>query len=243
MEYGHRSVQLADHRSGDAFQRLNKRTTHAAALHQAGHLAEAEQLFRQAEVMQREEQPYYPFLYALPGYLYCDLLLALHRPAEVRERAEKTLAWAKMASNASNFDFGLDHLTLGRAFHRLDEPDTADSHVAQAVDFLRKANAQEFLVLGLLARAAFYREQGQFAAARRDLNEVLEIAERCGMRLFLTDYHLESCRLGLAENELPTAREHLDTARKLVAETGYHRRDREVQELEKLLAAADMAGK
>jgi class 3 adenylate cyclase len=69
------SVTYAD-RSGDAFQRMGKRTTHADALHQAGCRAEAETRFREAEQMQAESQPYYPLLYTLQGFRYCDLILA-----------------------------------------------------------------------------------------------------------------------------------------------------------------------
>ena len=68
------SVTYAD-RSGDAFQRMGKRTTHADALHQAGRRAEAEARFREAEQMQAERQPEYPLLYSLQGFRYCDLLL------------------------------------------------------------------------------------------------------------------------------------------------------------------------
>jgi nucleoside phosphorylase len=86
-----RSVTYAD-RSGDAFQRMSKRTTHADALHQsggglgtqpksaAGSHSHAESLFREAEQMQAERQPAYPLLYSLQGFRYCDLLLA---PAEI----------------------------------------------------------------------------------------------------------------------------------------------------------------
>ncbi|MEW6289730.1 MAG: toll/interleukin-1 receptor domain-containing protein [Thermodesulfobacteriota bacterium] len=242
VEYGQQTVELAA-RSGNRHSRVIGLTTHAVSRHQAGQLAEAEELFRQAEAMQREEQLDYPMLYSLRGFQYCDLLFDLYPPTEVWKRVKKTLGWAEKATGVSLLDIGLDHLTMGRACQRLGEPVTAATYLAQAIDFLRKANFQEILPRGLLARAAFCREQGQLNAARRDLEEVLEIAEPCGMRLHLTDYHLESCRLGLAENELPTAHEHLDKAKKLVAETGYHRRDREVQELEKLLAAADTAGK
>lgn len=70
-----RSVTYAD-RSGDAFQRMGKRTTHADALHQAGRRAEAETRFREAEQMQKDDQPDYPRLYSLRGFRYCDLLLA-----------------------------------------------------------------------------------------------------------------------------------------------------------------------
>ncbi|MDQ3580800.1 MAG: ATP-binding protein, partial [Pseudomonadota bacterium] len=68
------SVSHAD-RSGDAFQRYSKRTTHADALHQAGCRAEAEARFREAEEMQVESQPNYPLLSSLQGFQYCDLLL------------------------------------------------------------------------------------------------------------------------------------------------------------------------
>ena len=69
------SVTYAD-RSGDAFQKLSNRTTHADALHQAGRRAEAQARFREAEEIQTDYRPYYPLLYSLGGFRYCDLLLA-----------------------------------------------------------------------------------------------------------------------------------------------------------------------
>jgi hypothetical protein len=71
---GAQSIEYAD-RGGDAFERLYIRTTHADALHQAGQRAEALALFREAESMQAEWQPYYPLLYSFQGFRYCDLLL------------------------------------------------------------------------------------------------------------------------------------------------------------------------
>jgi len=84
------SVTYAD-RSGDAHQRESKRTTHADALHQAGRRTEAEARFREAEQMQAERQPAYPLLYSLPGFRYCDLLLA---------EAERA-AWQKVVQGFS----------------------------------------------------------------------------------------------------------------------------------------------
>jgi hypothetical protein len=52
------------------------------------------------------------------------------------------------------------------------------------------------------------------------------------MQLHLTDYHLESCRLALAQNDKLKAREHLKEAKELVEKTRYHRRDGEVREIE-----------
>jgi hypothetical protein len=64
------------------------------------------------------------------------------------------------------------------------------------------------------------------------VREVFDIATQSDLLLHLTDYHLESCRLALAEGERGKAAEHLTSARELVAKTGYHRRDGEVKELE-----------
>ena len=133
---------------------------------------------------------------------------------------------------------------------------------------MRAAGQQQYLPLGLLARAALHRHTRDFARARVDLQEVFDIADSSGMRLHLTDYHLEMARVLLAEMEPPfdrpatfgyagvslsgeekeaksaqapyltregggwvTIKEHIEKAAKLIAETGYHRRDAELADL------------
>ncbi|MFZ4509191.1 MAG: hypothetical protein ACOYON_16005 [Fimbriimonas sp.] len=130
------SVTFAD-RSGDEFWQMGTRATHADALHQAGCRAEAETRFREAEEMQAENQPEFPLLYSLPGFLYCGLLLAVPERAAwqltldssfvvrnasfayscrlVSIRAAQTLEWAKANPRAALLDTALNHLTLGRA--------------------------------------------------------------------------------------------------------------------------------
>jgi hypothetical protein len=72
------------------------------------------------------------------------------------------------------------------------------------------------------------------------MEEVREIAERGGMKLWLADYHLEASRLAqstkkkkvAAERHLEAAlRYHSGQAKALIEECGYHRRDGEVREL------------
>ena len=58
------------------------------------------------------------------------------------------------------------------------------------------------------------------------------------MRLHQTDCHLEWARLHLARNETNAVRDRLAKARTLVNETGYHRRDRDLAEIEQQLQAA-----
>jgi hypothetical protein len=74
-------------RSRDAFQRMSKHANYADALHQAGRRDEAEACFREAEVMQAGHRPEYPLLYSLPGFQYCDLLLATAERAARRHRS------------------------------------------------------------------------------------------------------------------------------------------------------------
>ena len=239
LEAANQALDLAQ-RSEDLFQRMVRTANVAAVLHQLGRPAEAEALFRQAEELQKQRQPESPLLYSLRGFRYCDLLLDRGRLTEVLERAEQTLEMSIKVS-LSLLAIALDHLSLGRGYfmqaldeNRLDFT-LAASHLNKAVQGLRQAGTQHHLPRGLLAQAALFRVTGDFHQAQRDLDEVLALAERSGMRLHEADGHLEYARLHLAQNARDQAREHLEKAKKIITETGYHRRDAEVAELEEQL--------
>jgi len=237
LAYARQSVELAD-RGGDAFLRMVNRTTLADALHQAGQLAEAEAAFREAEEMQKASQKEYPLLYALQGFRYCDLLLSQGKVAEVQRRVGQTLEWATTQNLL--LDIALDHLSLGRAHllqaqigaHRDAPLRDAATYLDHAVDGLRQAGQQDELPRGLLARAELRRAMGVLDKARDDLHEAFSIASRGGMRLHEADCHLAYARLYLARGEKDKARESLAKAKQTIEQTGYHRRDKEVAELE-----------
>ena len=63
----------------------------------------------------------------------------------------------------------------------------------------------------------------------------MRIATRSGMRLHECDAHLEYARLELAQGNREAARTHLARAEELVAATGYHRRDKDLEELKAAL--------
>jgi hypothetical protein len=177
--------------------------------------------------MQKEQQPEYPLLYSFRGFQFCDLLLAQGKHREVRDRATQTLAWVKEENWL--LDIALDHLSLGRACLLEGDHSKAESHLDEAVTGLRRAGTQHYLPLGLLARAALHRLKSDFARAQRDLDEALLVATRGTMRLFEADCHLEQARLSRSSASLAAGR-------KIVQETGYHRRDAEVAEIEKQLS-------
>lgn len=133
-------------------------------------------------------------------------------------------------------EIALDNLSLGRAEMMLAEEErtnfnTAQDYLERSVEGFRNANQQGYLPFGLLARAACYRLQKRFAKAWDDLKEVAEIADLGRMKLHKCDYHLESARLCLAIDKKEDATYHFETAKKAVKEMGYHRRDKEVEDL------------
>jgi len=238
LEYANQSVNLAD-KSGDAFLRMWQRTTLAEVLHQAGHQSEAESIFREAEEMQKEGQPEYPMMHSVQGFRYCDLLLSQGKYHEVLNRAKKFFDW-RLPSD-SLLVIALDHLSLGRAhlFHALQEGGQdftrAKELLNHAVDGLRQAGTQHHVPRGLLARAELYRVQGEFDKAQHDMDEAMTIAECGEMGLYQADCHLEYARLYMAMGKNDDARRRLDTAREMVDEMGYHRRDKDILEIEEQL--------
>jgi len=156
---------------------------------------------------------------------------------EVLERAGQTLEWA-IQQGTLLLDIALDNLSLGRCHllralaENTNDFRQAETYLNLAVEGLRESGgSQHHLPRGLLARAALFRAKKEFENALTDLNEAREIAEYGGMKLFLTDYHLETCRLCLAQNKPGEAQTHLQTAKTLIAQTGYNRRLKDVEEL------------
>ena len=251
------SVTFAD-RSGDEPQRMVNRTAHADAQHQAGRRPQALALFREAERQQEERQPEYPRLYSLQGFRYCDLLLAEAERAagrgagvgtagaavlsesrealrEVEERATQTLEW--VGQRLGVLDTALDHLTLGRAaLYRSillgTDLAAARAEIESAVDGLRRAGTTHMLPLGLLTRAWLHFAEGNLDAARADLDEAQEIAERGPMPLYLAD-------VALYRGRFFGDRAALAEARRLIEKHGYGRRADELADAE---AALQLAG-
>jgi tetratricopeptide (TPR) repeat protein len=244
------SMTFAD-RSGDGFRRVVERTVKADALHQAGRRADALALLREAERMQAERQPGYPWLYSLPGFRYCDLLLAgAERAAgreggavadvaalskairEVEERAAQTLRWVTNAG-VDILSIALDQLSLGRAalYGAILEGSNlapARAEIESALEGLRHAGRQDHIPKGLLNRAWLLFREGHSAVARADLAEAQEIAERGPMPLLLAD-------IALYRGRLFGDREALAEARRLIEKHGYGRRLEELADAEAAL--------
>lgn len=209
------SVALAD-QSGDKFESMSARTAVATALLTAGDLVQAHRLFEEAEHMQSEDYPAFPILNSVRGFYYCDLLLEQEQNTKVINMTAQILMRAEREGKL--LDIGLAHLSLGRSLPK--GSSESIRHLDEAIRFLRESGSLDYLPFGLLARRT-----------ARDLDEVFRIATRSGMRLHLTDYHLTSTRLALTNRDLTKAHNHFVQAETLINETGYHRRDRQLEQL------------
>ncbi len=201
-------------RSGDPGLMLFLRADNADALHAAGELEKAANLFLDAERRQQQLQPEYPLLYALAGFQYCDLLQSQGSVFAALRRARQTLEWARPQKKL--LPIARDTLTLGRANLGVALQSLASgasvasaragAHASadildNAVEGLRASGHNDELGRGLIARAASRRTVGDWAGAARDLDEAEEIAEAGPMRLYLCDIALERARLALARRE------------------------------------------
>lgn len=239
-------------RSGDEDQREFLRAHLAAALTAAGNLDRAAALFAEAEALNLKNTPEWKYLVSLQGYQYGDLLLALGHAEDAltRGRYQLDIAERYLGKGMGLHDIGSAHLLIGRAEDALGKLEAAASLDAAVAGF-RKAGRQNRLPLGLLARAAHRRrraaagETGLIDGILADLAEIEDIAGS-EMKLHLTDLALECARVAL---DLPNAFDspttahaeaarHTDDAGRLIAETGYHRRDGELAKLKARLAAA-----
>ncbi len=258
--YARRGVKLSERT--DAFRQHFSHCILADALHKAGELLEAECQFQKADTIGKDsmlkEDSDSLYRYALWGFRFSDFLLVQGQCQEVQERAEQILDWIKCSTKATLIDIALTYLSLGCAHYlqikekRIGDFTLARDNLNNAVEYLRKSGRQDVLPFGVLARAALFRMMQEFHKAWVDLEEAQEIAERGGMKLYLADYHLEACRLLidqlsaknykiLANGEpvtitrkemLSKLKDHFETAKQMVNEMGYHRRDKELESLD-----------
>jgi hypothetical protein len=87
------------------------------------------------------------------------------------------------------------------------------------------------LLCGRLARAKSHRIQNELGAAQADLDEVMNISMRGNMGLYQADGYLEFAQLYLVQGDKTTARESWEKAKEMIERMGYHRRNKDVEEI------------
>jgi len=240
------SVTFAD-KSGDAFERESKRTTLAYSLHQAGEIHDAEKYFREAESMLKNRQSKYTHLHSLWGYRFCDFLLTNNKLyAEVKERALLSLKWAKQDNIIKDIAFA--YLALGQSYslqatnEENDYSIYAEKYLNNALNGFREAGRQDYLPRVLLELASLYRNLKKINIAMEHLFEAQEIAMHSQMKLYLIDFHVESCFVIIEKIKLEIGKlvdlrrklsEHFALAVVMKEKAGYKRRNIDFESIAK----------
>ena len=238
IDYAKRLQKLANN-SCNVEHKINSMVVFAYSLFHINRLNDAIKAFHRAEFMTKRQNRYFKFLHSFNGFRHCELLLSQGKYKVVQTQALKTLKYAKQ--NNFHLDIVFHNISLGKAYliqaqqedgHYFEH---ASKHLDQAVEGLRQADHQEFVICGLLARTKLYLASDDIKNARRDLHEATIIAERSGMKLYQADCHLESARLNIAIGEKEDAGKNLVTAKEMIDKMGYHLRDKDVVEIEEQL--------
>lgn len=235
LSYAQKSVDMTTN-IGDMIHHVTSRAYVATVLYFLGYIPEAETAFREAEKIQAEDEPRLPYLYSISGFWYCSLLMDQGRYQAVIDRLGRTCT-----APDSLLDVALEYLSLGQAHMlqaqkgRIGTLSYATEYLSDAMKYLRQNVSQGYLARGLLARAELYRVKGEFDRAQADLDEAMRIAIRSSMSLHEADCHLEYARLYLAQGERQMARESLATAKEMIERMSYHRRNKDIEAVEKEL--------
>ena len=115
----------------------------------------------------------------------------------------------------------LSLLTKGRVLAAMGDNDAAYAALNAAVTTLNDVENEPIMAEILLQRATLLRCQREPDAARQDLAEGLEIAQRCGLALLEVDGKLLEGHVLLDENRHDEAEEILVHAEHLIAQMEY----------------------
>jgi tetratricopeptide (TPR) repeat protein len=241
--WGERTIGFAA-RANDGYAQMAGLNTLGETLHHRGQLIEAGKRFNEAEQVRDLEgnNPIFNFRYFFWGLGHCDLLLTLNRADEALRLAERAQQQIEQTQR-SLLTAAQIHLALGstlcvRLHAQKAELAPAQDHLDEALGVFRRAGNHVHLPRGLLARAELHRLRGDLGSSQTDLDNALTVATRDHfglMKLYMADCYLGYSRLRLVQDRKAEARQNLERASQIIQEVGYHRRDREIKELDKMM--------
>jgi tetratricopeptide (TPR) repeat protein len=254
------AIKYADG-GNDPYFRMHARSSLGEVHFMLGDMDSAGDCFAAATAIDHDFHPRPPFLYSQGLYRYGYYLIEQGRAQELLS-ASSSEGWGENGDDSSLLSKAILLLVLGAARRSLIEHDGRSPALLQeAEEFLdssynrfRNAGYADYTVRALIERAHFRCIRGElsdYGHARRDLDEATFEVQRGEMDLLYVDVLLQraACYLGFLPRLNLTERSHagemsmgaLTEAEKLVAETGYKRREPMIANLRKVAADAGLA--
>ena len=196
----------------------------AIALGRLGAWSDSQLAFQAVEALQAVQIPDYPYLSALAAKEYVELLLEqkLAPLAEISQRMERALS--RSMESEQPLSMALSLLSQGNVLIAMKCDDKAQDAYDNAISLLKSRENLLFLAEAYLQRSLFMRRQREPEEARRDWEEGMSIAQRCGLALLVVDGKLLEGHMLLDENRPDEAENALVHAENLIAHMGYVKR-------------------
>ncbi|MCL4872133.1 MAG: hypothetical protein KJ063_24505 [Anaerolineae bacterium] len=241
LTYGRQSLDLADE-ANDALHRAFKRTVLAYMLNQVGQIEEALVMYEEAMTIPPPiDEPEYPILRAFSYFHFCELLETKGQFDEMTQQADMGLRLLEQADGNRTLAEALLYLLSGRSYlGKAREGSMADLNRAEkqlqiSMELLDKSGRDDCIILGLVARAEFYRLRQDWGKMQIDLMKAKMIAERGGMDLYQADALIGLAKYYMAQSENQKAENCWKEAKSLVEKMGYHSRDIDILAIQKSL--------
>ncbi len=239
LEKARETIRLAEQKQDYLYQ-MGGLAVLGDSLHQSGRAEEAEEAFREAEEIQKTHDFLLGPLPTFLRFVYCDLLLAQGRTAEVMYKITEALDWREQSAQAATAqELALDEMILGQAYWvaaALDQEagdlDEARNLLTSAIGGFQSGGDPGLRARSYLIRAKFLVSQEEYVTAADDIEVAHDLAKSHNLRLILADCHIETAQILLAIGDPHNkASFEIDAAAQIIEETGYHRRKPELEAL------------
>ena len=231
-----RSLQAAGQALGLArlagykrFER-NSLAYQAWAYHLQGDMDKASQYFRDAEALEKENNPSLLYLFSLRGIQHAE---QLRRRDEVGYALKVTEANFEICESEHwPDDISRCHRALADLFADAGQRENARENYGKALDRARSISQRLVLIEALLGRGRWYAKiMKDSVAALSDLTEALEYARAGGYRLYEADIRIGLAWAHLAAGDKVAARDEAGYARRLSQEMGYYWGKKDAEEV------------
>jgi len=193
----------------------------ARILHLLGETLEAGKAFREAEELEKDNDPTVLYLYCLTGIYHADYLNRMDDIDYAFMVTETNLQICE--ANRLPNDISRCHRVLGDIYVNFGKQHEVAKHYHEALDIARSISNKQLFMEALLARGRWEaRHLRDPDAAFSDLNEALEYARAGGYRLYEADIRVALAWAHLTAGNKRSAKEEAEYARQMSEEMSYH---------------------
>ncbi len=218
-EGAQKAIELAE-KAGSERGIVNSKAYLAWILHLLGKDEEAKKEFQQADELQVKIDPDGDRLYSLPGVFYVDFLISTNRIDEALGLTQANLEICQ-GYNVIN-DISRYHRCLSAIERLKGNHKEAEAHLQTSLEIARNVGMPFLEIEALLELGRLWLDMERYEDAIREANQVLNLCERTGFKLYEPEAELILARAYLGQKNRDKAKEFAKSAYEKATKMGYH---------------------